>query len=478
MLTRSEPAHVRAAELRLDDTLASYIAAGEIPEAAMDYATDLLHSTTEKLTPVQLVDSISLKVFNNILKVSLPYDEDHTQEYVTILVHYLQDPEFQQKIATVETLERLVDLMIDFSTRLSTEENQAVFQQLATQTDLDKVASEEMNVILAVRLTSSLAAISATDAFVQNVTLQTPLVEKIISVLVSPVIYPSTVCASVILGNLASSDQVCEGMVKDMGLHVHLIRILSSRKESALLYATAGFMRHLTFPEVNRSVLGDAGLIETCCHLLSIEDPSVRGEAAAILCKLMTNSFPNIEKVVFKAIPESIVLTQLPDIQAPTQPTIIYHIVTQALVPSAPLPSTTMKNPMIELGRSIITILRYLRQPKAEEDVDAVALHVFKTPAIARPIARLVRQRFYADARSEGLLGLGLMAQSREGAACVVEEMEIDGGLLEAIKGFAVEQKGGQESDAAAGRDYQNALVLLHGLVANGVSLRLTIICK
>ena len=64
------------------------------------------------------------------------------------------------------------------------------------------------------------------------------------------------------------------------------------------------------------------------------------------------------------------------------------------------------------------------------------------------------------------------MAQSREGAVCVVQEMEHDGGLLEAIKEFAVEQKGeGQASDDKAGRDWQNAVVLLHGVAENGVSL-------
>ena len=93
---------------------------------------------------------------------------------------------------------------------------------------------------------------------------------------------------------------------------------------------------------------------------------------------------------------------------------------------------------------------------------------------MARPIARLVRQRFYADARSEGLLGLGLMAQTPEGALGVANEVKADEGLLDAIKEFAGEQKSGdaqtQKSNESAGRDYQNALVLLHGLATNGVS--------
>jgi len=479
MLICSEPAHIRAADLRLDNTLASILATDQVPEEAMDYATDLLHSTTEKLTPAQLVDNISLKVFNNILKVSSPYHEDHTQEYLAILVHYIQDADFQQKIATPLTLQRLLDLLLTFSTHLSPQETRTVFHELATQTDPNKVASEETNVVLMVRLASSLAAVSASDAFVQNVSLQSHLFEKIVEMLREPVKGPATVCACVMLGNLATSDRVCIDMVDatvGMALHNPLIDILSNSKETALLYAAEGFMRHLAFPEPNRSILGESGLISTCCHLLTLEDPSVRGEAAAILCKLVSNCLPNIEKVLNEAIPAGITPVQLPDTdtEVPTNPTILYHIVSQALAPSAPLPSTTMKNPMIELGRTIITILRYLRTtpPNPSSSPTTLTDKFFQTPLIARPIARLVRQRFYADARSEGLLGLGLMAQSREGAVCVVQEMEHDGGLLEAIKEFAVEQKGeGQASDDKAGRDWQNAVVLLHGVAENGVSL-------
>lgn len=451
--------------------LASYIIEGAVPEEALDYATDLLHSTTEKLSPTQLVDDVSLKVFGNILKASMPYNEDHFQEYLSILVHYLQDSAFQQKVATADNLERLVDLMLDFETRLSTEDIDAVFRELSTQTESDVTRSEETSVVIMVRLASSLAAISASDAFVNSFTSHCPLMEKVKSKLLSADASPFQICACVMFGNLANSDRVCIDMVEDMGLHEPLIRILSTGRESALLYAAAGFMRHLTFPEVNRSSLGQAGLIETCCRLLAGNDPAVRGEAAAIICKLVSNNLSNIERVVHGNIPEGVAAIDAEGIALPARPTILYYIVTQALAPSAPLPSTTMKNPMIELGRSVVSILRYIGQSKVQQDVDVVAHSVFATPAVARPVARLVRQRFYADARSEGLLGLGLMAQSPEGAACVLREMQADGGLLKAIQEFAVEQKGGQENNEAAGRDYQNAVVLLHGLCTHGVSV-------
>lgn len=467
-LTRLDPAQEEAAKHRLDSTLSDYLVREKIPEAALDYATDLLAWTTEKLTSAQLKDDTSLKVFDDVLEVIETCDEDHYTDFLAIIALYLQDTEFQLKLATPERLEKLVDLVLENENRLGPEEIEQVFRGLSASSDPEKLALDDTSVVLLVQLINSVGAISASDAFVNNFGSRTPAVKKIKSKLLSPKYSPSTVCACVMLGNLATSDKACIEMVEDQGLHLTLISLLSSSKEPALLYAAAGYMRHLTFPEANRTVLGESGLIETCCQLLVQKDPSVRGEAAAMLCKLVTNNFYNIEKVVYESIPDDVPATSLEGVQTPAHTTILYHVVSQSLVPSEPLPSTTMKNPMIELGRTIIAILRYLGRPNAEVDVESVARHMFKTPLVARPVARLVRQRFYADARSEGVLGLGLLAQSPEGAAAVIEEVKADEGLLAAIKEFAVEQdKDGQR----AGRDCQNALVFLHGLTANGVSL-------
>ena len=470
VLTIVDPAQIQAATLRLDSIIVELLKTEGIPEQALDYATDLLSWTTEKLTAMQMRDDTSVNTFTQILDVSLQYDEDHYYEYAAILVHYLQDSEFQQTIATPEILDKLVDLMLDFEARLNPEEIESVFKSLSVQSDPDKLANEDTSTILMLQLINSLSSISASDTFVTDFSVRSPILEKIQSKLVLPNTSPSTVCACVVLGNLATSDQVSVDMVEKLGLHLILLGIMSSHTEPALLYAAAGFMRHLVFPEQNRTLLGEAGLIEASCRLLMNSDPSVRGEAAAILCKLVSNNIQNIKKVVYETIPDDITPAELVRAKVPPHPTLLYHIATQALVPTAPLPSTSMKNAMVELGRTIIAILRYLGQANAEQDNELVRSHIFKTPLVARPVARLARQRFFAEARSEGLLGLGLMAQSLEGAAAVVEELKEDEPLLETIKEFATPpNEEGQQVGSTLGRDHQNALVLLHGLAANGV---------
>jgi hypothetical protein len=274
------------------------------------------------------------------------------------------------------------------------------------------------------------------------------------------------------LGNLAMSDEVCIDMVAIMQLHESLISILFFAKQSALLYTAAGFLRHLAFPEVNRRVLGNARLIEAC-HGLIIKsgDAAVRGEVAALLCKLVTNSPENIKRVVVDRVGERRGEPGELPLKSVRGPSVLEDVVKQALAPAKPLASTSMKNPLVELGRTVIAILRYIGRPNAEGNVNEFQRELVAVPNIARPLAGLMRQRFYADARSEGLLGLGLLAQSAEGAVQVIAEIKEDPKLLDAIKDFAEGKDGGAEQQGSTtGRDYQNAIVLLQALQNNWVS--------
>ncbi|KAH6616627.1 GTP binding protein-like protein [Boeremia exigua] len=466
-----DPSKAAAAVIRLDFTLSGYLVGHRIPDAAIDYATELLTWTTEKLTAAQFNDDVSLDTFSDLVKVALDYDEDHYHEYIAILVHYLQDPEFQAKIATPGLLGDLITLMLDFESRLSMAEVEAVFEELAISNSTETTTTAtNTNVLLAAQLIGNISAISATDLFAQRFDVRSQATETFRAKLnASPL--PSTICACVVLGNLAMSNEVCTNMVKIMELHLPLARILSSSSKPALLYAAAGFMRHLTFPEENRELLADAGLLQICAKLLKQKDAAVSGEAAAMIGKLVTNNLHNIIKVVCEKVGEVVVPDAHPivGVEASSELTILHQIVEQALAPARPLPSTAMKNPTVELSRSIVTILRFLGRPSAEDQVDAIREQMLNVTLIARPLAKLVRQRFYADARSEGLLGLGLMAQTAHGAKLVIEEIKEDDGLLAAIQDFAEGKDGGaaQQVSSSSGRDYQNAIVLLQALQNN-----------
>jgi hypothetical protein len=363
--------------------------------------------------------------------------------------------------------------MLDFESRITSKDIEAVFQELAITKTEDTQQSDETTVLLLSQLINSISSLSATDAFAQNFDVRSPVIERLRAKMKYPTDKsPSAVCACVMLGNLAMSDEVCIDMVSIMELHLPLRDMLLFDSHSALLYAALGFLRHLAFPEANRGLLGDAGVIEACHGFVTGkgEDPAVRGEIAALVGKLVTNCPKNIQRVVYARLNEgSSEPSELPgkEEKEGDASTCLEDLVKHSLLPGKPLPSTSMKNMVIETGRTIVSILRFLGRANTDTTLDpnAIRARMFECPDIAKPLTKLVRQRFYADARSEGLLGLGLMAQSSEGAARVIGEVKEDAGLLEAIKEFAEGKDGSSEGPGqAAGRDYQNAMVMLQAL--------------
>lgn len=469
----SELAQAQCANLRLDNTIADLLAGDKISEDAIEYAASLMTWTTTKLNIDQITDATSLSVFDNLLDTSIRTEDEVYYDFVTICAHYLEIPPFQKKLMSVEILNKILDLVLDFESKLTFEEMKEGFKALSSKQDSEEVPLEEQNIALLVQLIHSLSTISALGTFGKQFEFESTLVGRLINKVRSEDVTPSTVLACVMLGNLATLDSISTDLVENKKIHIALARILSKESYPALLYAAAGFMRHLAFPVANRDVLGEVGLVETCGRLLSNKDPSVRGEAAAILCKLVTGSLQNVKKVVYDAIPDGVVPFQVSGTEAPQKPTLLYCIITQAFAPSAPVPSTSMKNASIEIGRLEIAMLRTLERERAATDITPILIRMYQTPLIVRPVALLVRQRFFAEARSEGLLGLGLMAQTEEGAAAVVKEIEAEDGLLEAIEELAVSQfsESAKQVDFEIRRDPQNAIVLLHGLETNAINV-------
>jgi hypothetical protein len=438
---------------------------------------------TQLLPSVQLQDADSFTLFETILNKAMgllifrggttsPIDQ--LEDCAGILIRYLQDQNFGQKLIASGMVERLIDFTCQLESlhpKVRLDEMTARLSSGMSTPESQVPSFESAEDLVIVQLVDSLSAISASDEFVRRYNTTSPELVKLKSRLYATDKGPTTVLACVMLGNLAISDDVAIQMVDDMGLHRPLLDILLSESQPALLYPAAGFIRHLAFPERNRAVLGQTGLIETCCRLLSQSDPSVRGEAAAIIEKLASNNLPNIRRIIYERAPGTVEEPKPANTGAAEGKTIFQYLVEQALAPTAPVPSVSMKNAMVEIGRAIVTILRCISQPSNESDVQDLARSVCRTPLVSRPLARLVRQRFFANARSEGLLGLGLMAQSREGAERVVEEIKADRDLLGSVKECASSQEEGKEEVASnMGRDRQNALVLLHALGKNGVS--------
>ncbi|KAI8061183.1 armadillo-type protein [Gongronella butleri] len=80
-----------------------------------------------------------------------------------------------------------------------------------------------------------------------------------------------TEAAVYILGNLARTDEKCEGLVQHRELHKQLVGMFNQTDNALTQNGMLGCLRHLCVPKANRALLGDAGVIELVTPLL---DPS------------------------------------------------------------------------------------------------------------------------------------------------------------------------------------------------------------
>jgi hypothetical protein len=187
---------------------------------------------------------------------------------------------------------------------------------------------------------------------------------------------------------------------------------------------------------------------------------------------LVMYSFENIRHVITESIPDSVTPATIPGYEIIKAPSILYHMVSQAFVKTAPLQSSSMKNASIELGKAISSMVFLLSRT---DDPEAATLlsRMYTTPLLARPVVSIFRQKFFPPLRQPALVGLSIMAQSADGVACLLDV--IDEGFVDALNEFCGEAPAevqGDEADREAFRRSMQTVVrqIVHGLSTYGVS--------
>ncbi|KAF2500458.1 hypothetical protein BU16DRAFT_478866 [Lophium mytilinum] len=462
------PGESQAAKLRLDYIVASYIARERIPESGIETAGELIALTLESLSPSELVDDTSLSTFSYLLDaisppkavfraglINLP-----TDQILEICTPYLSNNDFRLKLPPAEA-ERLLNILWEIEPA-DPSVRRALYQALDHPVDQQ---DDEPSFKITLLLINGVCAISTTEAFSETYDLHSEFMREVTDKVLSlysgggsSLLAPSAICACTMLGNLAISDNVCKEMVL-LCLHRPLIGILFTSQEPALLYVTAGLLRHLAFPRDNRMYLEDAGLIWASCHLLGNPSPAVRGEAAAILCKMVDDDYGYVRYYILEIVQDTTF--------DPPRQTILELMINQSLAPSGPLPSTSMRSVNVEVGRAIVAMLKSLINTPAAHT--KLLRRMYQTPLVAEPLKRLARQQIFAEVRSEAIFGLGLMLLSAEGTTSFLAGEHDNVGLVDSLRElFAAESGGNETAGVQLQRDRMNALVVISGLRKHG----------
>ena len=325
-----------------------------------------------------------------------------------------------------------------------------------------EVDSDDVEILAQLRLkiNRSLAEISGSSGFIEHYTLDSPLSHTLMSWLRNNNQGKEQlqICSCLILGNLARTNEVCQRMVTEYNIHRDLIAILNTPDASdAVLHAALGFLKNLAVPAHSKAPLADAGIIPSASRLWASVMPQVQFSAATLVRQVTTSSMQNISRLLAAA-----------DDGDDTSSTYLSRLLC--------LFEKTDSDPIkIDIGRTIVSILRTLIPKTRAGDQEAVSLYhrlVDLHRHVALPIGAMLVQTQWPVVRSEGWFALALMASTTLGSTAVVDCLvdvpdasKLLADVLEADIPQGVEQ--GDRSWIMKDRD--NAIILIKGLLENAV---------
>lgn len=222
------------------------------------------------------------------------------------------------------------------------------------------------------------------------------------------------ICACIILGNQASSDDRSLQFVQDDKLHQILLPILVVSKNPELLYAAVSFLRNLALPSRNKETLGSVRTLAVLGRLLNPDNLDRIKVAAAraarqLLIGQCANGYRMLQPIFvderFPSFANSTTDQFLQAWQGATDPGL-----------------------KTEIARVLTGMLRQLQKLKATHAEEASALWKLMEDTcqggLAYPFGALILEKSDRALTVEGWLALRILAQFESGAIMVEQLFE------------------------------------------------------
>ncbi|KAI0888507.1 ARM repeat-containing protein [Annulohypoxylon maeteangense] len=312
--------------------------------------------------------------------------------------------------------------------------------------------------------TQTLADLSGNPLFVSLCPLDGPLVDYLLRWLSSSQHVQLQTAACLALGNLARSDASSIALVQNLSIHKPLIAILSppdsdsSTPDLQLLHSALSFLKNLSIPPSNKSVLGSAGILGAAMlpQTWAMDtQPQIQFDGVSLARLLLVNCAPNVRRVCLPLTPT----TDTQEQRTPLHELMELH-------------RKADQDPIkMETARAVANICRVLYSsmpvgsallpasdtatPLPEEETASLSLSAIDKfyavhPALADTLLYLGLQTKFPVLRSELWFVLALMARSSSGASVVArflhQRPEIVNVLVEAVNGEKA--PGTQDQDA------------------------------
>jgi hypothetical protein len=445
---------------------------GEIEdnEALLNFSYDLIELASEQGTfvskaiklsvshMINTADGIETSPDGTILLLSeLALDEDlefaQFSSLATALAAYLSKEKFQNVCVSNTMVEGVLDVL-----------------RRSFSIEVDRSSVEDVKALaqLQLKINAALAEVSALPLFSEKYPLGSSLSQTLKS-WIGETEDQLQICACVMLGNLARSDEVCQVMVRDLKIHEELISVLQGDARGAVLHSSLGFLKNLAIAGDNRAVLGEAGIIPAVSRLWAYDSvPQVQFSAASIARQVVISSVDNISHLLAP-------LSQDPDSPAHKRTYLSLLLSLFEKTDSTPIKT--------EIGRTVASICRTLSPKAREGDEEATDLlnRLFTLhDGVALPIGAMITQTQWPVVRSEGWFALALMATNKLGCAAVVDclhQNEVTELLKTTLSAGTLDQHQAEKTETDKSqetKDRDNAFVLVQGLLKNEVSVLLS----
>ncbi|KAI9833159.1 MAG: hypothetical protein M1819_003781 [Sarea resinae] len=326
---------------------------------------------------------------------------------------YLQDVRSQKSLVKARSVEFPLSILVDSYSRFSSEERQSIQTSSESTENETSQEKEDQKLLSQMRgnLIEALSEVSALDEFAKAYPLDSRLIGSLRLWLSVPQAQLK-VCACIMLGNLARSDEVCREMVQLYKVHVPLTSNIRESSEGSVMHAAAGFLKNLSLLQENKATLADAGLIEACSRLWKMDtNPQIQYAGASLARQLISKSYDAIQHLLVS-------LSQDPD--SPAYSRTYLSLLLSLFETSDQTPTKT------EVARTIAAICRVLNSTNdsgtAREQLEETNHRLYSLhPNVGHPISVMVCQDKWPIVRSEGWFAYALMARTEEGASVVNE---------------------------------------------------------
>jgi hypothetical protein len=376
VVQREYPIHLQAQSL-------TYCTASDLELAPSETPGILLEIAADRESPVDMEDFVSL---------------------INTALSYLQHERFQKALIQAGRLDQTLAVLVDSYTRFDSHPSIGVDTE--DQDDAKALSNMRSN------FNQVLSDISALSEFQQTCPVVSPFTAALRRWLLSPQLQLQ-VCACIMLGNLARSDEACIEFVHTSRVHIPLISILRDTHDSQLMHAAIGFLKNLAMPLKNKEIIGTAGIFEILPRLWALDSlQQIQFSSISLTRQLTIGTFENVRNIAQRLAT---------DTDSPA------HNRTLISLLIALFDRTDVEPIKMEISRLITSVLRVVNTTKLRtpEQLEAIRKKFFRLhPDIGRPLGFMVSQSKWPVVRSEGWFVFALMARYPEGAQCISDLMQ------------------------------------------------------